>query len=196
MTKARFLFSICLALISLQLFAQDPFQCEDGKFGYKNVDLGDDLTIPCQYDSASGFYNERAVVGKEGKQFMIDATGKEVSARYDYINDMMIAEFPGWIPVKNNGKHNLIDLDGKELLPGWMDTINTDAWSLDDFEYAPIQQNGKWNMLSKERKFLSEDWFDTIISHESMDEFGKSIVKNDGKYNVITKKEKILKAWL
>lgn len=82
------------------------------KYGY--IDVNGRLIIPHNYDTATGFYGNLAIVGQEGKKGFIDTLGNVVlPLNYE---DLQFSN-NNLIPAKKNGFYGLIDFKERVVLP-------------------------------------------------------------------------------
>ena len=96
----------------IQEYSGGAFRVEnDGLFGYVNY-LGREV-IPCSYQQASTFVNQRAVVGSMDSVWIIQPRNERVSNKYNTLTRLS----NGKLVCNKGGLNGLIDEDGKELQP-------------------------------------------------------------------------------
>ncbi|MBN2353069.1 MAG: WG repeat-containing protein [Spirochaetales bacterium] len=113
MKKAISLFIFLTAVISTCL-GDDLYQfMYKGKYGY--VDESYRVIIEPQYDSASDFENNIAVVEKDTVYQVIDSSGKVLKMfPYDYVSEFI----EGFAAFKENNTFGMMNLDGKIIIKG------------------------------------------------------------------------------
>lgn len=116
-----------------------PYRKKD-KWGYSDPDKN--IVIPCQYDRAEPFIEERAVVQLDSLWGVLD-TNAEIISEFQYED---IGDFEnGFAPVKNNGKWGFINLNGEEQIPLIYDKVLPFS-----NQRAGIKLNGKFGFIDTE----------------------------------------------
>ena len=92
----------------------EPFQRENGKYGYRNKETGE-VVVECRYDKAYVFESPLAIVEIGGKRGLIDLSGREAApCVYDLIYNFTDC---GLAKVVRDGKTGYIDSTGRECVP-------------------------------------------------------------------------------
>lgn len=145
------------------------------KWGYCNFDK--EILIPCQFDGAEPFFEDRAVVfmDKEtpGCLGVIDERGNLIcEVKYEMMNHFK----NGFAAVSKNGKWGFINKEGKEQISLIYDNV------LDFSEgRAAIKLNGKFGFIDSEGYPITE------CNYENCDSFhnGYASVMEEGKHGAI-----------
>ena len=166
--KNKFLNTIIVSISSLIFFACSreyqgtliPMQDENtGKWGYTDT-LGKSV-ITFQWDTASAFFEDMAVVGINGKYGYIDRKGLEIiPLKYDIAEDYS----DNLALVRSNGKYGFIDNTGNELIPLKYDNAKALSGGL-----AEVELDGKIGVIDtannivvafqyKELRYLIGSW--------------------------------------
>ncbi len=128
--------------VTIKQINLEPFK-EDGKFGYKRN--GHVFLLP-QYDYASSFNDELALVIQNGKGSFINAYGEKVKhLPYEKVGGFS----EGLISVKQNGKWGFINTEGKIIIPLQYDFVDTFNESL-----ACVSKNGKEGFINKQGEIV------------------------------------------
>ena len=194
-----------------------PFKCNDGlhlvskgvlRFSYGFIDTNGNLTIPCEYNSASSFSEGFAAVQNDDGQWgFIDTEGNLVIP-YEYDGARSFRE--GLASIKVNEKWGFIDTEGNLVIPCEYDTADdfseglvpvekNGEWGFIDVNnsltipyeygyacpfyngYARVQKDGKWGFIDMEGNLVIPCEYDTA------DDFGEGLapVEKDGKWGFI-----------
>ena len=114
------------------------------KFGY--IDRKGTMVIPCIFDRASSFANERALVYKDGKYGYIDKKGA-LAIGLQFNSAGTFSE--GLAVVKIDDKYGFIDKDGKLVI----NYTYEEAGSFFD-DRACIKSHGKYGYIDKTGKII------------------------------------------
>ena len=91
--------------------------------------------------------------------------------------------YEGIAIVKNNGKYNYINQEGKLLSNEWFDDITKFHNGV-----GRVNKYNKYNFINQDGKIMSNEWFDDITKFRN----GVASVKKNNKYNFINQDGKII----
>ncbi len=104
----------------------------------KYFDKSGKLVIPSIYDYGENFSEGMAVIGTEGKYYVIDKKGKKILTINGY-DEVYTGFKAGVLVVEKNNKFGCIDKSGKEVIPCIYEQIN----SFDENGIAGAIRDGK-----------------------------------------------------
>jgi len=179
--KTRYAFEISRASYDdvTMIFNQTVQVKLDGKWGIASSD--GIVIIPCKYEKISTFYNDRAIVSKNGQIFAIDRDDNRIAVTGDGMFD-----FGNYadnrVPILINSKWHRATGE-----------FDVGPSSFDDFgmysnSFAAAKIDGKWGVIGLSDKWLIPAIYDEVI----MDELGRcyaqgAVFVRDGDYVYLIK---------
>jgi hypothetical protein len=135
----------------------DDAEKDTSKWGFFNLSTGK-IVVPAQYDYASPFYGDRAMVKKDGKCGFINPQGEIVAdIIWDQIDDALL-NTP--CPVKKNGKWGYIDKNGKVIFEPCLETAERFEAVEPEGYAAVIKKDGKYGFIDEKVNYIFEPKFD------------------------------------
>ena len=130
------------------------------KWGYIN-NTGQ-VVIEPEYDNAKDFCDGYAVVEKNNKVGIIDKNGRLVIP-YKYDELWANSTHPNGLAICNIGKKRvLIDMTGKELIPGYYESISLGMNGSTDL--IAVEKDGKYGWINKNNETIIPFKFDNIYN--------------------------------
>lgn len=133
-----------------------------------------------KYGYIGSFYNGVAAAqNDEGKWVLINKEAEPVSKEFDsiVIDDHGFCSKAGVVFVENNGKFQLVDLEGNAVSDMEFDEVS--SFQLD--EPAAVKVDDKWGFVSSKGEIIIEPQFEDAMSFSN----GLAAVKQDGKWGYI-----------
>lgn len=163
---------------------------EENKWGY--IDRQGNWVIAPQFDGAYRFQREydRAIVEKNGKQFLIDKTGKQIGSKWDKVYAFNREDETAI--VESNGKRGLIDKNGNVMISAKQEDVrhamdgiiycrdssgNNHYRSVDGKLHLDDKTIGKKLKLTGDGYFSSYTYFDHPVMYTNAEMF---ILNMDG----------------
>jgi len=169
--------------IGITVNAQDLeiYKANDGKYGYK--EKTGKVIIPAKYTQCYPFEGNFAVVrSAEGKEALIDRTGKQTTKYYNDIIQDRGFQYQGRFIVADNNKFSIIDSAGNQIIQKAYEMI---------FEFTEdgnrVRLNGKYGFIDltgKEVVPCKYDWIGEAFYE------GFAVIKQGDKYGFIDKSGK------
>ncbi len=151
-----------------------PFR-KNNKWGYS--DENKKLIIPCQFDNATQFFEERAVVSiADNSSFKSAVINKQGELLCDFLYDA-ISRFQEWrARVQKDGKWGVIDDKGNLIVPLIYDGISEYSCSC-----AVVNKDGKLGFINLDGELVTGIEFEECTDFEE----GYASVKKNGFYGAI-----------
>jgi hypothetical protein len=144
------------------------------KWGYAS--FSKEIIIECIYERAEPFFDDRAVVQRNGKWGVIDKNGTALTPfKYDDIDDYV----NGYASVKFGNKWGFVDINGKECVPVKYDFVQNFSESR-----AAVKLNNKISFIDESGNPITEFIYDNCMNFEN----GYASVEKDSKHGCINLK--------
>lgn len=127
-----------------------PFKRVKNKWGYSNSEM--QILIPCEFDVAEPFVEERAVVQKNNFWGIIDTKGDIVC---DFIFDDARDFKEGYSAVKKGDKWGFVDLQGNVSVPFQYDYVQSFSCGR-----AVVESDGKFGFINEIGELVTKITYD------------------------------------
>lgn len=154
------------------------FVTKDYKFGF--LDRQNNVVIPPQFEQASDFNFQRALVSKKDSFYIINNKGEYIQ-KLAYDNVEPPSE--GYMLVSKNGKIGFIDVLGNEVIQPSYDY----AFNVSEAKIA-IQKQGLWGFIDTKQNEIIPCIYQQVFNFSQ----GLSPVKLNGKWGYINSKGEIV----
>jgi hypothetical protein len=129
---------------------------------------GGGIIIRCQYEKISTFYNDRAVVIKDGEIYAVDSSNNRLAL----LKEEGATDFGNY----SEGRIGILTPEGWKQATSNLVVSGTAFEELGTFSngHAAVKYQGKWGLLSSGSEWLIPNEYDGII----MDSLGRSYAQN------------------
>ena len=159
---------------------------KDGKWGFIDDESGKEI-VSCLYEKLDYCSRKLISVSQGNKWGIVDKNGNVVQeCKFDSSLHVGINVYgEGWINTKINGKHGLLDENGREIYPAESEET---VYFYEKNNITSVKKNGKYGLINREGREIypteSEEhiWVDGDVAR----------VKKNGKYGAINKEGRIV----